>query len=348
MALTTVDGGMLSATNAQYTGFKNRIINGAMVIDQRNAGASITPANGQYSVDRWQCASTAASKFTAQQNAGSVTPPAGYINYLGLTSTSAYSVLSTDSLIILQRIEGLNTSDLAWGTANAATLTLSFWVRSSLTGLFSGSLTNSAANRAYAFSYTILAANTWEQKSITIVGDTSGTWLTTNGIGIALAFNLGTGSSYLGTTGVWNAGTTFGATGQVNIVGTSGATFYVTGVQLEKGSTATAFDYRPYGTELSLCQRYFQIYAGMTIEGYASGTQLRLTTMFPLPVEMRAAPTRTVVTAPTLINIRGNSTTYAGFAYTNPTTKIAYQSMESAAAGYMQYVNGTESLSAEL
>ena len=170
-------------------GFKNRIINGGMVIDQRNAGASVTPTDGQYLVDRWLAGASAASKFTAQQNAGAVTPTTGYINYLGATSSSAYTVGAGEGFTLIQKIEGLNVSDLAWGTASAATVTLSFLVRSSLTGTFGGSLRNSAANRSYPFSYTISVANTWEQKTITIAGDQSGTWLTTNGTGISLCIS---------------------------------------------------------------------------------------------------------------------------------------------------------------
>jgi hypothetical protein len=241
------------------TGFKNRLINGAMVIDQRNAGASITPTDGQYSVDRFQGRLNAAGKFTLQQNSGSVTPPAGYINYLGAVSTSAYSIGASETCLIVQAIEGLNIADLRWGAAGAATVTLSFWVRSSLTGTFSGALQNSAGNRSYPYSYTISAANTWEQKTITIAGDTTGTWLTTNGIGISLRFNLGSGSTFLGTAGAWAASGLNGATGSVSVVGTNGATFYVTGVQLEKGSTATSFDYRSQGTEFQLCLRYYEI-----------------------------------------------------------------------------------------
>lgn len=338
------------ANGSGYTGYKNRIINGGMVIDQRYAGAATANTINGFTLDRWYAYQSTSGKYTVQQNAGSITPPAGYGNYLGVTSASAYSILTTDQFLIQHKIEGFNTADLAWGTASAATVTLSFWVRSSLTGTFGGSIQNSAQSRCYPFSYAISSANTWEQKSITIAGDTTGTWVgATNGTGITLNFSLATGATYSGAAGAWT-GTSFisSVTGATSVVGTSGATFYVTGVQLERGSNATSFEFRDYGRELQMCQRYYQIYAGMTIEGYASGTQLRLTTMFPLPVEMRAAPTRTVVTAPTLVNIRGNSTTYAGFAYTNPTTKIAYQSMESAAAGYMQYVNGTESLSAEL
>jgi len=235
---------------------KNRIINGNMVIDQRNAGASVTLTTSAYTLDRWFSYATASSKFSIQQDAGAVTPPAGFTDYIGATSLSAYTITSGDYFSIMQRIEGYNVADLGWGTANAKTVTLSFWVRSSLTGTFGGSFRNSAGNRSYAFTYTISSANTWEQKSITVAGDTSGTWLTTNGIGLDVLFSLGTGSSFLGTAGAWAGANYLGATGQVNMVATNGATFYITGVQLEVGSTATSFDYRPYGTELALCQRY--------------------------------------------------------------------------------------------
>ncbi len=253
MALTVVDQGLLSST-AQYTGFKNRIINGAMMIDQRNAGASITPTDGQYSVDRWKASLNVSSKFSLQQ---STTAPAGFINSLLATSLSSYSVGAGEVTGVQQVVEGLNVADLGWGTASAATVTLSFWVRSSLTGTFGGSLRNSAANRSYPFSYTISSANTWEQKSVTIAGDTSGTWLTTNGVGIQLYFAFGAGSTFSSTANSWQAGNYISVTGATSVVGTNGATFYITGVQLEKGSTATSFDYRPYGTELMLCQRYF-------------------------------------------------------------------------------------------
>jgi len=238
---------------------KNRIINGAMVIDQRNAGALVNPmADSTYYLDRWRASSSQTSKLSIGQNAGSVTPPAGFTNYMGFTSLSAYSITSGDIFGIAQNIEGYNVADLAWGTASASTVTLSFWVRSSLTGTFGGSLRNSASSRSYPFSYTVSSANTWEQKSITIAGDTSGTWLTTNGIGILLFLSLGSGSTYSGTAGSWSGSTYTSATGATSVVGTNGATFYITGVQLEKGSTATSFDYRPYGTELQLCQRYFE------------------------------------------------------------------------------------------
>jgi hypothetical protein len=246
--------------NAPNTfGFKNRIINGAMVIDQRNAGASVTPANGTYTLDRWQAYQSTASKYSLQQNAGSITPPVGFSNYLGVTSLSAYSVASGDYYLIQQRIEGFNFSDMAWGTANAKTVTLSFQVYSSLTGTFGGSLVNNANNRSYPFSYSISTANTWTSVSVTIAGDTTGTWVGgTNGIGVNLNFGLGVGSTLSGTAGAWAGANYLSVTGATSVVGTNGATFYITGVQLEKGSTATSFDYRSFGNELIMCQRYYE------------------------------------------------------------------------------------------
>jgi len=291
MALTQVQPGML-ASDSQYTGFKNRIINGAMVIDQRNAGASVTPTDSQYSVDRWSCRLSQASKYTVQQNAGSVTPPAGFKYYLGVTSSSAYTVLTGDYFAIEQNIEGYNYGDFAWGTASATKTTLSFWVRSSLTGTFGGGIRNGTGSQyTYPFTYTISLANTWEQKTVSIDAPTS-TWNsnTTNGLGIIVTFGLGVGATYSGTAGAWTASVNaLSVTGATSVVGTNGATFYITGVQLEKGSTATSFDYRPYGTEESLCQRYYTFgntYYQSAVYNFRS-----------FPVTMRAAPTLTSSTA---------------------------------------------------
>jgi hypothetical protein len=293
--VTEAQGG--NGTTTGYYGFKNRIINGAMVIDQRNAGASMTATSSSlYCLDRWQAQASQSSKYTVQQNAGSVTPPAGYANYLGVTSSSAYSVLATDYFLITQKIEGFNWADLDWGTASAKSVTLSFWVYSSLTGTFGGSLCAKDDNPCYPFSYTISSANTWTQISLTIPGSTSGTWVKNNGVGAIVYLSVGTGSTYLGTAGSWGTTSYYGVTGQQQVVGTNGATWYVTGVQLEKGSTATSFDYRPYSTELSLCQRYYyQVAAGSTAyTQFGAGRAFSTTAgngIVPFPMPMRTAPT---------------------------------------------------------
>jgi hypothetical protein len=234
-----------------------------MTVDQRNAGASVTP-NNTYTLDRWNGRSTQTSKYTVQQNAGSVTPPVGFSSYLGVTSSSAYSITASDYFMLQQPIEGYNIADLNWGTANAKTVTLSFWVRSSLTGTFGGALGNNSFSRSYPFSYTISSANTWTQASVTIAGDTTGTWETTSSTGISLYIGMGVGSTYSGTAGAWVGSGLLSTTGATSVVGTSGATFYITGVQLEKGSSATGYEYRQYGTELALCQRYYYKIVGTT------------------------------------------------------------------------------------
>jgi hypothetical protein len=288
--VTEAQGG--TGTTVGYYGFKNRLINSAMVIDQRNAGASVNaPTTTGYTLDRWYVNASQSSKLTIQQNAGSVTPPAGFTYYLGATSSSAYSITASDLFYVSQFIEGYNSADLAWGTANASSVTLSFRVYSSLTGTFGGSLQNSANARSYPFTYSIPTANTWTTISVTVAGDTSGTWLTTNGIGIRVFLGLGVGSTYSTTAGAWAAGDFRSATGATSVVGTSGATFYITGVQLEKGSTATSFDYRPYGTEFALAQRYYEVGKSYVLQAPGSLNAVGQTVGFR--VTKRATPTLT-------------------------------------------------------
>jgi len=276
--------------------FKNRIINSNMVIDQRNAGASLNlSATGQYTVDRWQAWEDTDGTMTAQQSS---VAPTGFTNSLVFTTGTADASLSaTQFCATQQRIEGFNVADLGFGTAGAKTITLSFWVRSSLTGTFGGGFRNGASNRSYAFTYTISAANTWEQKSVTIAGDTSGTWLTTNGIGLTLTFGLGVGSDYSGSAGSWQSSDFFSATGAVSVIGTAGATFYITGVQLEVGTQATTFTTAggSYGAEYALCQRYyFRNNTSVGYTAYLQGSADSTTSVFlseQLPVRMRANPT---------------------------------------------------------
>ena len=277
---------------ANGIGFRNRIINGDMRIDQRNAGAAVTVNNEfEYTLDRWECRDDTDGDFTVQQVTDA---PSGFVNSLKVTTTTADATLTTtQAAYIDQRIEGLNVADLAWGTASAKTITLSFWVRSSLTGTFGGSFQNNGQDRAYPFTYTISVADTWEYKTVTVAGDTSGTWLTTNGTGIRVNFGLGVGPDRSGTAGAWNSNTNFSATGATTVIGTLNATWYITGVQLEVGSVATPFERRPYGTELALCQRYYYRITSTTHQLGAgwnrSTTQASGITTFP--VTMRVAPT---------------------------------------------------------
>jgi hypothetical protein len=261
----TLDGQFNSASSM---GFKNRIINGAMVISQRN-GTSATTVNGNdiYTLDRFKGWASGGGVFTVTQ---STTAPTGFNNSALITVTTAdASIAAGDNYRFAQPIEGYNIADFGFGTASASTVTLSFWVRSSITGTFGGSLYSVSGTRAYVFNYTISAANTWEQKTVTIAGDTSGTWGTTNSFGITVYFDLGSGSNYENATGSWVAAEKFRTSGNATLISTLSNTWYVTGVQLEKGSTATSFDYRPYGTELALCQRYFQKWDGATARKWA-------------------------------------------------------------------------------
>jgi hypothetical protein len=335
-AVTDASGGNTATINSMtptadsLQGFRNRIINGDMRIDQRNAGASYTQtgAAGQYSLDRWNVSGDITSKFSVQQNAGSVTPPTGFTNYLGATSLSAYSVPVSEAYIIRQQIEGFNVADLAWGTASAKTVTLSFWVRSSLTGTFGGVLKNSGNNRSYPFTYTISAANTWEQETVTIAGDTSGTWLTNNGIGLMVIFSLGSGSSVSGTAGAWAASSLFSATGAVSVVGTNAATWYITGVQLEVGSVATPFERRDYGRELAMCQRYYYTLGGDTaFQSFGIGQAYTSTQangiVISFPTNMRAIPTFSYSSLSHFYMQKANSGAEATTALTQPANEAS-------------------------
>ena len=352
-----------SISNSQGSpfGFKNRIINGAMVIDQRNAGASVTPTTGTYTVDRWRIYASQTSKLTAQQNAGSVTPPAGYANYLGMTSSSAYSVISSDLFLLQQFIEGYNSADLAWGTASAQPVTLSFWVRSSLTGVFGVNVQSGDGNTAYSTTYTVNSANTWEQKTITVTGPTSGTWLTTNGKGIVLNFIIGVGSaSAPPANNAWQSANYYGAIGAQSLLATNGATLYITGVQLEKGTQATAFDYRPYGTELALCQRYYFVvtgnksnssYPALGSGNIQSSTNARIYVKYP--VDMRAAPTASISGTITISCDTDRSSTSIGVAYNGISSSMLGFTISSGTTsnGATAYTNGTNNyvdFSAEL
>lgn len=284
---------------------KNLIINGNMAINQRGS-ASYDITGAVYTLDRYRGSASIASKFSIAP--GTTTPPAGFTNYLQVTSSAATTPGSTDSYSFFQRVEGSNIAHLDWGTTDAQTVTMSFWVRSTLTGTFGGKLQNSAQDRIYIFSYTIDAANTWEKKTITITGDTTGTWLTTTGVGLSINFSVGAGTGAEGTAGSWGTNNVpMQPTGSTNVVATSGATWQITGVQLEANTTATPFENLQYGTQLALCQRYYEksyasgqnigtaTFAGMLLSTFNQGvsTTGEIGTSINFKVRKRATPTVT-------------------------------------------------------
>jgi hypothetical protein len=283
-----------------------------MVIDQRNAGASTTPsASNTYNLDRWVTEFSQVSKLTVQQNYGSVTPPAGFTNYLGIKVAATATVGAGDYFVLQQRIEGFNTADLAWGTASAKTVTLSFWVYSNITGTFGGNIQNNGGTRNYPFNYTISAANTWEQKTITIAGDTSGSWQTTNLLGIDVYFSLGTGTTYSGAANTWATGPFLSTTGATSIMGSTSNYWYITGVQLEVGVSATDFERRLYGYELMLCQRYCFKYTVATNYGpYFMAHGINTTQgrgLLKFPQTMRTNPSLTFPAASQFLWSFGNA-----------------------------------------
>ena len=305
--------GSLNAPNT--FGFKNRAINGDVRIDQTNAGAAITinAASSFYSADMFVAVGAAAAGvFTVQQL--SATPPTGFKNYLRTTVTTADATPAAASTYVLtNRVEGLNLIDFSLGTANAIAFTVSFYVRSSLTGAFSGSLTNGAFDRSFPFSFTINAANTWEQKTVSLTGDLSGTWATGNTLGMVLLIDLGNGANSRSTALTWQAGGFYGVTGAVRLISTVSSTFDITGVQIETGSVATSWDYRDYQSELARCQRYLPAYisGGQTFSmmpgcsGASSTTAANIVVIYP--VKTRVVTTGIVVSNVTHMSVSNGS-----------------------------------------
>ena len=297
---------------------RNRVINGDMRIDQRNAGASVTASILQqqiFTLDRWGYYNDVISKRTIQRSA--VAP-------VGFTSSLSVTIIATDTVgpqqFLRQVIEGYNISDFAWGTSSAIPITLSFWVRSSVTGQHGGSIQNNSATRSFPFAYTINSTNTWEYKTINIAGETSGTWVTDNGVGLSLLFEHGPGFQKT-TAGSWVTSNTTSSTGSVNLCATNGATWYITGVQLEAGKVATPFEYRSYGEELALCQRYCIVYGGAGTRHLGIATMYTSTAVnitLSTPTTMRDQPVLTKV-------LNGNSQwlqVYVGAIGTNSNATI--------------------------
>ena len=336
-ALTTSASGITFSDSSAQTAaaspyvLKNRIINGDMRIDQRNAGASVTiTANPQYTLDRWFAGVTNASKISVQQSS---TAPSGFTKSMLVTSLAATTPAAGDVYYMQQSIEGFNIADLDFGLSTAKTITISFWVRSSLTGTFGAVLLNAGSNRSFPFNYTISAANTWTQITQTITGDTTGTWATDNTTGFQLRFGLGAGSTYQGVAGSWGTTNAVTTTTATNIVGTNGATWYVTGVQLEIGTSATPFERRLYGQELINCQRYYQTFGNYEATGVAKDTTAAFF-YYTLSPQMRTSATCTF-TCPAVdrIGVALTSTTGTGIVFATDNMVVPYATVTMSGMG---------------
>ena len=290
MAVSTIDPNGLNV--GQLGGTRNLLINSGCQVAQRGTSFN-PPATGAYVVDRFHQYQGGGGVLYYEQ---STDAPAGFSNSLKVTvNTADTSIASSDFYFMRQNIEGLNCTPLSLGTSDAVTFTLSFYVKSSLTGTFNGCFQNGAADRSYVYEYTINAANTWERKIVSLVGDATGTWFSDNRSGLRVTFDFGMGSSFNTTANSWQAGNYLSTSGTVKLVGTTGATWQITGVQLEVGDTATDFEHEDYGTTLQKCQRYYNKLADSFLMVNFVVTNnygiRRGSAMFP--VRMRTAPTVT-------------------------------------------------------
>ena len=298
------DAGVSAAVAAIRYG-DNRVINGDMRINQRGVTNS---AAGGYTVDRWQCTVTQPNKGSWIANTQTNLP--GFYSSLGFQSSSAYALLATDAFQFFQTVEADMVSDFAWGSSAAQPVTLSFWVLTSLTGTFSGSIRNYAATRSYPFTYSIPVASTWTKIVVTIPGDTAGTWvLNGNGGSFYVTFDLGTGTTYRGPANAWVSANYIGVPGAQSIVAVNGASLFVTGVKLEIGSVATPYNRQSLAKSLADCQRYYSIGTVYFIGSANSGFGIGGSAFFP--VTMRANPTVTPSRSG-VINLSNFTSNYLG------------------------------------
>jgi len=299
VASSTITGTNISTATMPNLGRRNLVINGAFQIAQR--GASFSPvSHNAYTLDRWQVYKEAgASNITQSTDV----PLFLFKNSFGQDTATAATGSTPGLNCFVHKIEGLNTAHLAWGTSAAKTITVSFWVKSTKIGIFTVAIKNSAGNRAYPAEYTVNVTNTWEYKTIVIPGDTTGTWLTTTGIGIQIIQTISVDATRRASGNAWGAGNIYASTNQVNAVDNASNNWLMAGIQVEVGTAATSFEHRSVGEELALCQRYYQD-PNITASSYiwlhpitTSGTSHFRRGSFLLPTPMRASPTVTLTMA---------------------------------------------------
>ena len=317
-AVTLATDGTCTA-NITNRGNRNIIINGAMELQQRASGTYTALTSGYSQIDRFHIWANPADKLTYQP---STDAPVGFSNSFKITSSSAYTPTSGNYFYIGQKIEGNNWKHLEYGTSDAKTVTISFWVKSSITGTWSGIVKNNSQNRTFPWEYTISSANTWEKKSVTVAGCPDGTWATDNTAGAWVYFCIGSttsGTTYLGSANSWQNTNLIGTTGSNSLPNVNGATWYMTGLKVEEGSVATDFEHRSFGEELALCQRYF-VSKNVSI-GYAyngEGGNVTATTRVDFNPTMRTDPTITFPTNHSASNTNSdvaNGASKDGFSY---------------------------------
>ena len=296
-----------SADAGGLTG-RNLIINGAFSVFQRGTSATTVNGNDIFAADRFKGWANGGGTFTVEQSTDVPNNEFEFSAKLTNTATDG-SVAASDNYRWATDLEGYTVSQLGYGHSDAKAVTLSFWVKSSLAGTYCGALYSTTASRHYIYEYTISSANTWEKKTITITsGDTTGSWNKTNGNGLRIYWGFGSGTDYQGTAGAWTAGEKWETSNQAAWIGSASATFYITGVQLEVGDTATPFEHRSYGDELARCQRYCEIWTLSQYRGPAF--QVRDSThthgYWPFKVQKRSAPT--VTFSGSFANWQANST----------------------------------------
>ena len=293
--------------------YRNLIINGDMMIDQRNAGASATTNVNAYMTDRFQLQMGSVTNVQTYQQVGDA--PAGFNKSLKITSNSTTQATAAGVLCSpRQKIEGFNTAHLNWGTANAQTVTVSFWVKASVTGTYPVSLTNNGFDRSFVTNYTVSVANTWEYKTVTIAGDTSGTWSIDNSTGINVMFSLDTGSTYQTTADSWQTGNYRGTSSDVHFLANASATWQITGVQLEVGEGASDFEFLPYDVQLQRCQRYYYLHAEGTSKAISIGALFTSSVAYSgisFPVDLRSEPSIEVVSPTNFKVFAGNGASNA-------------------------------------
>jgi hypothetical protein len=333
-------------SSAAFIQFRNRIINGDLRIDQRYAGASILFSNGGgYLCDRFYIhAQGGGGTGTVNGQQIAADPVTGFDKALRVTVTNAKVPAAGDLYFVSQRVEGFNIADARWGTAQARPITLQFWVKASIAGTYSAAFLNASGTRSYIATYTVAQANVPQLVILTVPGDTAGSWQINNGVGVFVDWDYGSGSSSNApAANAWQAGNYLRTAGCVNLISTLNATFEITGVQLECGSAATPFEYRPLGLELALCQRYYEKSDGWCLwSGYVAALNIQMYYSLPFRVTKRAAPS---LTAGDVAN-NGFAAGVPGFS--SITDNGCYASKVSSAAASGGYFQFTWAASAEL